>query len=190
MKIIVDSKILKEDDFTLKEFSIVLYYLSGGQGVLNETLCNELRERGFLKKVADGYAFHEGKKSKIKTWMVKSSSSKEDTERLTAIAKAMQAEFPEGRKEGTNLYWRDSTKVIAQRLFTFINKYGDHPDEDFVKAAREYVSANKDRTLMQVLKYFIFKKNLGTGEETSQLSSYLDNKDQKSINNDWMDSVR
>lgn len=190
MKIVIDSTVLEEDGFTLTEFSVILYYLAGGSGVINKELCENLREKGFLKRVLDGYAFHEGKKSKIRTWMVKSSTSSGDMDRLTSLAAAMQAEFPEGKKEGTNLYWRDSTKVIAQRLAMFIRKYGDHPDEDFINAAKEYVASNNSRTIMQVLKYFIYKKNIESGEENSQLSSYLDNKNQQSFNSDWRDSVR
>lgn len=191
MKITIDSQILEKDGFTLHEFSVILYYLTGGAGTVDEELCNSLWERGFLKKVIDGYAFHEGKKSKLKTWMTKSSNTPEAMDRFTELAKAMQAEFPEGKKSGTNLYWRDSTKIIAQRLAAFVKKYGDHSDEEFVQAAKDYVASNNGNyEYMQVLKYFISKKNLTTGEENSQLSSYLDNAGQKSLKDkDWTSNL-
>lgn len=186
MKITIDSSVLEKDGFTLTDFAVVLYYLGGGTGVLNETLCSNLREQGFLKKVSDGYQFHEGKRTKIRSWIIRSNTQDNVLERLSNIAQAMQKEFPEGKKS-SKYYWRDSTKVITQRLALFIKKYGDYDDEDFVNAAREYVkSFNGNYEFMQLLKYFIYKKDTNTGEESSQLASYLDNAGESSLQEkDW-----
>lgn len=191
MKVVIDSKVLEEDGFTMQDFSIILYYFSGGSGTLNEELCEKLREYGFLKRVPDGYQFHEGKNSKMKTWKMKSEGGPKGVDRLIAIAKAMQEEFPEGKKSGTTHYWRDSAKVIAQRLSRFIEKYGDYPDEDFAKAAKNYVeSFNGNYSFMQVLRYFIYKRDTKTGDEVSQLASFLDNADQQSLKDkDWTSNL-
>lgn len=190
MKLIIDSTILEEDDITMQEFSVILYYLSGGTGTIHEELCSNLREKGFLKRVVDGYQFHEGKKSKIKTWIVKSSNSLEAIDRFTSLAKAMQSIYPTGKKMGTNDYWRDSTKVIAQRLAMFFKKYGDKPDKEIINATRSYVeSFNGEYQYMRLLKYFIYKKE--GGDEVSPLASCLDNAGQEDTENlNWRDSVR
>lgn len=186
MRITIDSSVLQEDGFTMQDFAVVLYYMSGGSGILNNDICEELWERGFLKKVLDGYQFHEGKRAKIRTWLVKSKAPKKELERLTNLAKALQNEFPEGKKD-SKYYWRDSTKIIAQRLAMFIERYGDYSDEDFIAATRAYVSSyNGNYAYMQLLKYFIYKKDKATGDENSQLSSYLDNLNSESPQErDW-----
>ena len=44
---------------------------------------------------------------------------------------------------------------------------------------------------MQLLKYFILKKDKDTGEENSQLMSYIENEDcTDAANDDWMNEVR
>lgn len=190
MKFTIDSTVLERDNITMQEFSIILYYLSGGVGTLHKELCSDLREKGFLKKVGDSYEFHEGKKSKIRTWIVNSSNSSETMDRLTSLAETMQSIYPTGKKMGTNDYWRDSTKVIAQRLAMFFKKYGDRPDELIIRATRGYVeSFNGEYQYMRLLKYFIYKKE--GGDEVSPLASYLDNAGQEDTENlNWRDKVR
>lgn len=117
--------------------------------------------------------------------------SKED--RYDKLAKKMQELFPEGKKPGTKLMWRDSQAIIAKKLKAVVKKYGaKFTDEEALEATKKYVeSFNGDYQFMQVLKYFISKRNQITGEETSQFLSYLENAGQEDVNNDsWRDSVR
>ena len=105
----------------------------------------------------------------------------------------MQELFPEGKKPGTKLMWRDSQAIIGKKLKAVVKKYGaKFTDEQALEATKKYVeSFNGDYQFMQVLKYFISKRNQLTGEETSQFLSYLENADQEDVNNDsWRDSVR
>jgi hypothetical protein len=107
---------------------------------------------------------------------------------IEKLADAMRELFPKGKKEGTNCMWRDSTHIIASRLKLLAKKYNITWDYDKVlKATKRYVeSFNGDYTYMQVLKYFISKKNMLTGEDNSQLLSFLDNEDFiNNSNNDW-----
>lgn len=190
MRFTIDSQILEKNGITLQEFSVILYYYFKGTGTVNKELCCKLREDGFLKLTSEGYQFHEGKISKLKTWIMRSTITPQQIEELTNIAKAMQDEFPQGRKEGTSQYWRDSTKVITQRLSKFIEKYGSYSKEDFVNAAKNYVASfNGNYSYMQLLKYFIYKKDIKTGEENSQLASFLDNKDQQDMDKDWTSNL-
>ena len=118
-------------------------------------------------------------------------NSEED--RFDKLAKKMQEVFPEGRKPGTKLMWRDSQPIIAKRLKAIVKKYkAVFTDEQAIEATKKYVeSFNGDYQFMQVLKYFISKRNLTTGDETSQFLSYIENAGHEDVNNDsWRDSVR
>lgn len=119
------------------------------------------------------------------------SNSEED--RFDKLAKKMQEVFPEGRKPGTKLMWRDSQPIIAKRLKAIVKKYkAVFTDEQAIEATKKYVeSFNGDYQFMQVLKYFISKRNLTTGDETSQFLSYIENAGHEDVSNEsWMDSVR
>lgn len=116
-----------------------------------------------------------------------------EEDRFDKLAKKMQEVFPEGRKPGTKLMWRDSQPIIAKRLKAIVKKYkAVFTDEQAIEATKKYVeSFNGDYQFMQVLKYFISKRNLTTGDETSQFLSYIENAGREDVNNEsWMDSVR
>lgn len=118
-------------------------------------------------------------------------NSEED--RFDKLAKQMQELFPKGKKPGTSHMWRDSQAIIAKRLKTVVKKYhATFTDEQALEATKKYVeSFNGDYQYMQVLRYFISKRDNITGEETSQFLSYIENAGQEEINNDsWRDSVR
>jgi len=192
MKIIIDSDVILKKDISMEEFSVLLYYLVGGTGTLNEVLCNILWEKNYLIKVENGYIINNNMLSTIESWMGESSLTNNKSDRLTDLAEKMRALFPEGKKEGTNLYWKDSTKVIAQRLGIFIKRYGDdYSNEQILAATRRYIeSFNGNYRFMHVLKYFISKKNLETKEDNSELLSYLENEGQDTHNDNWLTDVR
>ena len=109
-------------------------------------------------------------------------------DRFDILADKLRELFPKGRKEGTNLQWRDSTAIISKRLKTIVKKYNiTFTDEEAVDATKRYIeSFNGDYRFMQVLMYFIFKNEIvnGVREERSQFMSYLQNKEDM-VNNDW-----
>ena len=109
-------------------------------------------------------------------------------DRFDILADKLRELFPKGRKEGTNLQWRDSTAIISKRLKTIVKKYGvTFTDEEAIDATKRYIeSFNGDYRFMQVLMYFIFKNEVvnGVREERSQFMSYLQNKEDM-VNNDW-----
>lgn len=118
-------------------------------------------------------------------------NSEED--RFDRLAKQMQELFPKGKKPGTSHMWRDSHAIIAKRLKAIVKKYNaTFTNEQALEATKKYVeSFNGDYQYMQVLRYFISKRNLTTGEETSQFLSYIENAGHEDVNNDsWRDSVR
>lgn len=116
-----------------------------------------------------------------------------EEDRYDKLAKKMQEVFPSGKKQGTNLMWRDSKAIISKRLKAVVKKYKvEFTDEEAIEATQKYVNSfNSNYQYMQVLKYFISKKDLTTGEENSQFLSYLENAgSEKQLREDWMSNIR
>lgn len=116
-----------------------------------------------------------------------------DTDRYDELADKLRELYPKGRKEGTSYLWRDSHVKIANKLRTLVKKYNfKFTDEQAINATQRYIeSFNGNYSYMQLLKYFILKKDKDTGEENSQLMSYIENEDcTDAANDDWMNEVR
>lgn len=116
-----------------------------------------------------------------------------DTDRYDELADKLRELYPKGRKEGTSYLWRDSHAKIANKLRTLVKKYNfKFTDEQAINATKRYIeSFNGNYSYMQLLKYFILKKDKDTGEENSQLMSYIENEDCTDAgNDDWMNEVR
>lgn len=192
MKFVIDSDIIAKDGITIQEFSVLLYYIAGGVGMLNETLCDSLWNKGFLIKDIKGYILDNNKISLIENWATQSSMTSSTNDRLESLASKLRDLYPSGKKAGTNYYWKDSVALISQRLAMFFKKFGDKfTDEQIVQATRGYIeSFNGNYQYMQLLKYFIYKRGVEKGEETSQLLSYMENNGQVDANDSWMDNVR
>lgn len=122
-------------------------------------------------------------------------SGKEDDDRFNNLADKLRELFPTGRKPGTQLQWRDSTKIIAQRLKIFVKKFDvKFTDEQAIEATKKYISGfNGNYQFMQVLKYFIMKagKEDGTSVVNSQLLSYMENTDYTdNFSDDWTSTLK
>lgn len=122
-------------------------------------------------------------------------SGKEDDDRFNNLADKLRELFPTGRKSGTQLQWRDSTKIIAQRLKIFVKKFDvKFTDEQAIEATKKYISGfNGNYQFMQVLKYFIMKagKEDGTSVVNSQLLSYMENTDcTDNLSDDWTSTLK
>lgn len=120
-------------------------------------------------------------------------------QRLEALAKVLMEIFPEGKKPGTNNYWKCNRRDVVLKLKKFLKKYGeDYTDEQIIKATKDYVASfNGDYSFMRVLKYFIWKDvrktdSEGNGfiEEVSDLATFLENAGQANTNDGWRDSIR
>lgn len=118
--------------------------------------------------------------------------------RFENLADKLRELYPEGKKAGTQYYWRDSKQMIIKKLKALIKKYGDcFKDEDAIEATRKYVASfNGNYQYMQLLKYFILKNVVKGGEveETSQLLSYIENMNQQDVDTqqqiDWETELR
>lgn len=198
MKLIVDSNVCESKGLTLEEF--IVLYLNSKNVDINKTI-NSLIE----KKIAGKDLFNSNA-------VVLSSNSRKlleeiildsdktvasNTKRLENLAEKLRELYPEGKKSGTQYYWRDSNSVIVKKLKALVKKYGDcFTDEQAINATRKYVeSFNGNYQFMQLLKYFISKNVVKGGEveETSQLLSYIENagqEDTQQLSIDWETELR
>lgn len=213
MKIIIDTNISNTEGYSLSEilYLISLYY----NNQINDAVVEKLHHLGLVNvrkmeepdevenfrykncyiSVKGGdlitRVLYESNKESIKD---KSPKSNEFIY-WQDVAKAMQKEYPTGKKPGTNYQWRDSSTIIADRLKKVFNRIPDkYSKEAIVAATKSYVqSFNGNYTYMQLLKYFISKKvpKDGQYEDSSQLLSYLENAGQECITNqDWTSTLR
>ena len=197
MKFFIDTDTIKENGISVQGFGMLFSLYNGEKLKSNEDLIDELNQKGLIMQYgAKEYLHNPIEISRNGAEMFEGiildgeyrKNKKEN--RFNILADKLRELYPEGRKEGTNYYWRDSTKIIARKLKALDKKYGiDFTDEQAINATKRYIdSFNGNYTYMQLLKYFIMKNVLKDGEleETSQLLSYIENEDQvNNTNTDW-----
>ena len=182
MKVFISTDALASHGLTLKDFGVLLYYIDGGHGDINETITKKLWDKNLLVKELDGYSFNGFRTKAMQEWFeesnVPSNVAKKD---FGVLADKLRELYPSGKKEGTNYMWRDSTMTIAMKLKNLdemCKKYGLHrfTDEEAIDATKRYVeSFQGNYQFMQLLKYFILKQSYEKAEKASQLLSYIQN---------------
>ena len=124
-----------------------------------------------------------------------SDKEQEPQDRLIQLATKLKEIFPKGKKEGTNYYWTEGVVLIVRRLKLFFKKYGNKfTDEQIIQAAEKYVQGfNGSYRYMRLLKYFIFKEEVGANGEVeggSELINYIENAGQEeNLRDDWTSSL-
>lgn len=198
MKFIIDNKKLEEYNLEIEEviYLMALYFRKD----ITDDIIKTLKKKGYV------ISYNPGHKPQYKLTFTGSNlienvlltseigGSDKKPERYEELAKKLRELYPEGRKPGTNYMWRDSNVMIAKKLKTVVKKYGDcFTDEEAIDATKRYIASfNGNYTLMQLLKYFILKNvnKCGEMEETSQLLSWIENKDsEKTIDSDWASNL-
>lgn len=191
MKINIDENILNKEGFTLSDFSMLLFHLKKDKTI--EEACEKLWEQGFLIKDVNGYSINKVKFEELQNLMATISSPENIQKRAERLSPILREIYPKGKKPGTTYYWQDSKVNIAKKLLVFFKKYGSgYTDDEIIQATRNYVSAfNGDYTYMHLLKYFISKRDIVTGEEKSELASYIDNQSAGEVQNDnWLTELK
>lgn len=192
MKLTIDSKACENNGLTLEEF--IILFLFTKKVDINEII-NSLVE----KKIAGKDLFSDnslvlGSKTKqlIEKIILESNDSvKNNTERIKNLAKTLQDMYIQGKKAGTQDYFKGSSAEIVQRLKRFFAEYGEFTDEQIIEATKKYIASfNGDYKFAQLLKYFISKKV--DGERGSRLLSYIENANQKEAQQtiDWENELR
>lgn len=192
MKLTINSKACENNGLTLEEF--IILFLFTKKVDINEII-NSLVE----KKIAGKDLFSDnslvlGSKTKqlIEKIILESNDSvKNNTERIKNLAKTLQDMYIQGKKAGTQDYFKGSSAEIVQRLKRFFAEYGEFTDEQIIEATKKYIASfNGDYKFAQLLKYFISKKV--DGERGSRLLSYIENANQKESQQtiDWENELR
>ena len=125
-----------------------------------------------------------------------SDKEQEPQDRLIQLATRLKEIFPKGKKDGTNYYWTEGVALIVRRLKLFFRKYGNKfTDEQIIQAAEKYVQGfNGSYRYMRLLKYFIFKEEVGANGEIeggSELINYIENAGQEeNLSDDWATTLR
>lgn len=183
MVLTISGEVLKKQDLTLKEFGILLYYAGGGTGDIAPKISDKLWNMNLLTKTIDGYEYNRHANKRIEEWSEDSKKDSktiaDDNARFIALADKLRELFPEGKKDGTIYPWRDNTITIAKKLKTLCDKFQcKFTDEEAVAATKRYVdSFNGNYRYMQLLKYFILKRDNEKMEESSQLLNFIQNQE-------------
>lgn len=204
MKIILDTEVCKREG---KDADLMLYLISLLSGCkITANTFEKARQQRLLKfdrpydsrsQFPDYVSLNDTGEHVAESIMADSNVSEESGDRYTVLADKLREIFPAGKKPGYAYTWRDSTSCIADRLKKFFLKYGEYTDEQVIQATKEYVASfNGNYQYMQLLKYFIWKNKV-TGEEVvrgrivgevekqSQLAAWIEDSEDKAVNNDW-----
>ena len=195
--------IKKINDEALKNLNInkdVLFALSI---VLNDIKIQNGIEQalhlGLISKYGDvnrsGYFISEDGIELIQQYNALCKITKNASERALPLARKLKEIYPKGKKPGTNYYWAEGASLIAKRLKTFFDKYGeDFSDEQIINATKKYIeSFNGDNSGMRLLKYFIWKDSVGAGgdvESSSDLLTAMENYSETEQTQYWNADVR
>lgn len=198
MKLVIDSEVCESKGLTLEEF--IVLYLNSKNVDINKTINSIIEKKVAGKDLFNPNAVVLSSNSRKLLEEIILDSDKtvaKNNKRLENLAEKLRELYPEGKKQGTQYYWRDSNSVIVKKLKALIKKYGEcFTDEQAINATKKYVASfNGNYQFMQLLKYFISKNVVKGGEveETSQLLSYVENagqEDKQQMTIDWETELR
>lgn len=203
MKYIIDSEICEKHGISL-EAVLYLLTLSLGKSINQDTIREVWKLGAIMVHATDSngnitsVSLEKHGIEIVNEIISDSTYNPTGEDRYLRLAEQLIELYPKGKKEGTAYMWRDSKSVIAKRLETLANKLKKttgqtFTDEQAINATRNYIASfNGNYTYMQLLKYFISKRNSvdGVTEETSQLLSYIENEGQENLtSSDWTDRV-
>lgn len=170
--------ILDTQGLTLTDLGTLLICYDNGDKI------NFVLSRGKLKKMkllsVQNYTYVPANDTEniINSWLNETNYIRSEKERFLELADKLRELYPKGLKPGTNHMWRDSCLVIAKKLKNLNDNFQSFTDKEAIEATKKYVeSFNGNYQYMQLLKYFILKRDLIKKEETSQLLSFIENKD-------------
>ena len=175
-KLIIDEKVCVKHKMTLQEVLLVLSIRAGDF----ENCIENLVKREVLVEDNNQYLVTQRWNDVLEEILCDSSQAISET-RLTELAVKIQKIFPSGFHQrngrGPKYYFKSSRKDIEQALKRFIIYYGDHSDEDILKAAKKYVAdCRGDYSSIKCANFFVFKdERKNGGNITSKLNETLEN---------------
>ncbi len=184
MRVVLDSAVCEKYGFTLEEVMTIILMMNHTS---YKEIYDSLKDRYDLFNPVnkDYLVIPLGLKRTINQIIVDSDKNIiKKGNFYSELAKKMRKLFPEGKKEGTNDYWRSSLKDIENNLKKVEKKFEiEFNEEDALAATKEYIdSFHGDYRFMRCLKYFIYKNDPVKGE-ISDFASYLENAGQNNMQN-------
>jgi hypothetical protein len=199
MKITIDEKKCLKHKLTLTECLLALAVRTCQNA--DEILANMLNREILVKK--DGkYLITQHWSDVVDEVLADSNGGIKTDEELREFAKKMIDAYPHGamidKRTGrpTTYYFQCNNAEVRAKLKSFYNRYGFYPDDEILDAEKRYVArwnGNYQQIGFRQLKYFIFKMDKETGEVTSPLLDFLENKDAEntmSNEEDWQRYAR
>lgn len=166
MKISIDDEVLSKHKLTRAQFFFMLHLSSK---ITDEKIKELIDKRGFVTTEYNGNIptgdfkiSINGIKTINKVILESDGESPDQKKRIDDLVTKLQEIFPEGKKQGTNHYWRGNKPEIKDKLLSFFKKFGEYDDEVIINATQAYVNSYKQNpTTMRTLKYFISKRDQG-----------------------------
>lgn len=194
MKYYIDTETLKNNNLSLAEFGLLLYFADINNNLTLADLAYNLWEKGYLVKDVKDYYFEPHSFEKLQTLLAESTNENSVNKRAEELADKLRDIYPKGKIPNTNYYYKSNRSDIINKLKTFFNKYGtQYTDEQIIKATQKYVNSfNGNYTYLKLLKYFIWKDERLKGESVqSLLADFIENENvEDNINNDWTSTLR
>lgn len=196
MKLTIDEEMCKKRGMTLPEVLAVVLVKTG---VDVGELFKELQQKQVLVAqttlIGKTIMVTQRWDDVVSNILLSSDKAVPGEDRIERLASTLMQIFPQGRKEGTNTYWRGNLKDTKLKLKKFFKLYGTRfSDEQIITATKKYVeSFNGNYSYMRVLKYFIWKdvrKQDSEGrfyiEEVSDLATLIENAGHEEVlREDW-----
>lgn len=175
----INKSILRESgvSVTAYMFMLILMYYPNTKININLT---QILEYGFIIENDVGYSLTDIGLEFIGNMESQNVVVKQSKKASVELVNTLREMYPEGKKTGTNQYWRDNVSNITKKLNQFYKDFGYFEDEKIIEATQKYLASfNGNNQLMRVLKYFILKN------DESELMTILDNlEDVKDNSND------
>ena len=172
--------VINEDLCTQKGMKVeelLLVILLKNKVNLKETIDEMLRKEILVKDLFSGddsYMITQRWNTVAEDILLSADTTIPTVQELEVLAVEMAHLFPQGLKQGTNIYWRGNKKDNVQKLQKFFKMYGQYTPREVLEATKKYIEKNQNNlTTMRVLKYFILKDN------ESDLATILENMHQQ-----------
>ena len=202
MKITIDEKVCLKHKMTVPE---VLMALAVRSGIDGNQIHNMLNREILVEEQANSwYMVTQHWSDVLDEILADSGGCTKTDEELKSLAKKMIDAYPHGamidRRTGrpTTYYFQCNNAEVRNKLKSFFNRYDVYSDEEILDAEKRYVArwnGNYQQPGFRQLKYFIFKVDKETGEVTSPLLDFLENKESErevgvTNSDDWLINSR
>lgn len=184
MKITINEAAFLKEELPLEKAFILLAVKENSDFM---KVYNEMLEKGLIIKnpVTKKYYVTEYWDDVLCRALLNKDEDIPNTRLCSEIAEELRQLFPQGKKDGTNIYWRGNNREITLKLQKFFKLYGNYNKEQVLQATRKYIeSFNGNYDTMRVAKYFILKNDIKQGE-ISELATWLEHIDDEEFDGNW-----